>query len=89
MRAHAELKVLSVSLALWTHRELSDVFLTRIAQIIFEPSIDFTSFPPETHGVGSKKRFCPPDFNEFHPNDLIHNGLRYFCPVSYGKSGLR
>ena len=60
--------------------------LTRIAQIESEESVDFTSFSAEHDGLGSKKRFHPPDFNGFHANPLVHNDLRHFWPVSYGKS---
>ena len=35
-----------------------------------------------------EKRFHPPDFNGLYHNIFINNDLRYFKPVSYGKSGM-
>ena len=40
----------------------------RIARIKFNHSVDFKSFALGNHGLGSKQRFHPPDFNEFDPN---------------------
>jgi len=38
--------------------------------------------------VCSENRFHPSDFNGFCHNGIINNDLRFFWPVSYGKSGL-
>ena len=61
--------------------------LSRIAQIEFEHSVDFTSFIGGKPWFGAKKRFHPLDFDSFYPNGIIHNDLRYSWHVSYGKSG--
>ena len=36
---------------------------SRIAQMELEHSVEFASFSVESHGLGSKTRFHPPDFN--------------------------